>query len=163
MKEIKIVIPDGYEIDTKKSTPTNIVFKKISSELPPYWIDYCFRAQRNGYYISDDCTICSINDTNSKNIYSDRNLLNTKEDAEAHLALMQLHQLRDCYRKGWKQSEDDLGFAIDYYSDSKRVRIYKSYCYRFLTFQSVEIAEEFSENFISLIEKAKDLLDYNYE
>ena len=30
-KEVKIAIPEGYEIDTEKSTFTNIVFKKIES------------------------------------------------------------------------------------------------------------------------------------
>ena len=30
-KEVKIAIPEGYEIDTKKSTFTNIVFKKVKS------------------------------------------------------------------------------------------------------------------------------------
>ena len=30
-KEVKIAIPEGYEIDTEKSTFTNIVFKKVKS------------------------------------------------------------------------------------------------------------------------------------
>ena len=52
-KEVKIAIPEGYEIDTEKSTFTNIVFKKCSS-----WFERlkqkCHNAYVAGYMISGE-------------------------------------------------------------------------------------------------------------
>ena len=39
-KELKIEVPQGYEIDRQKSTFEKIVFKKIP-ENPKTWEDYC--------------------------------------------------------------------------------------------------------------------------
>lgn len=33
-KELKIEIPNGYEIDRKKSTFENIIFRKVERNLP---------------------------------------------------------------------------------------------------------------------------------
>lgn len=53
IKEVKIAIPEGYEIDTEKSTFTNIVFKKCSS-----WFERlkqkCHNAYVKGYMISGE-------------------------------------------------------------------------------------------------------------
>lgn len=52
-KEVKIAIPEGYEIDTEKSTFTNIVFKKCTS-----WLERlkqrCYNAYVAGYTISGE-------------------------------------------------------------------------------------------------------------
>lgn len=51
-KEVKISIPEGYEIDTEKSTFTNIVFKKCTS-----WFERlrqrCEDTYISGYMISE--------------------------------------------------------------------------------------------------------------
>ena len=39
-KELKIEVPQGYEIDRQKSTFEKIIFKKIT-EKPKTWEDYC--------------------------------------------------------------------------------------------------------------------------
>lgn len=77
-----------------------------------------------------------------------------------YIALIQLHQLRDCYRRGWvSKSEaydakwciclvrDDELEICDYYTES-----------RFLSFPTKELAEEFLNNFRDLIEQAGDLI-----
>ena len=50
-KEVKIAIPEGYEIDTEKSTFTNIVFKKCTS-----WLESikqrCHDVYVSGYILS---------------------------------------------------------------------------------------------------------------
>ena len=38
-KELKIQVPEGYEIDKEKSTFEKIVFKKVEKELPKSWED----------------------------------------------------------------------------------------------------------------------------
>lgn len=52
-KEVKIAIPEGYEIDTEKSTFTNIVFKKCNS-----WLESlkqkCHNAYVKGYMMSGE-------------------------------------------------------------------------------------------------------------
>ena len=42
MKELKIEVPQGYEIDKEKSTFEKIVFKKIKVELPKTWDEFKF-------------------------------------------------------------------------------------------------------------------------
>nr|DAU65294.1 MAG TPA: hypothetical protein [Caudoviricetes sp.] len=38
-KELKIEVPQGYEIDKENSTFEKIVFKKVEKELPKSWED----------------------------------------------------------------------------------------------------------------------------
>ena len=89
----------------------------------------------------------------------DRNTLPSKQVAEAHLALMQLHQLRDCYRQGW---EPNWRNTSSKHCIRKQGNSYIIVCcgisVTFLSFQSREIAYEFLTNFRDLIEKAGDLI-----
>ena len=73
---------------------------------------------------------------------------------------MQLHQLRDCYRQGWKPDRES-----NYYDkyvivgNSDKYRVFEgNWTSRFLTFQDRERAEEFLTNFRELIEQAGDLI-----
>ena len=47
-KELKIEVPDGYEIDRKNSTFERIIFKKVDN-LPQRWEDL---KTINGFYIA---------------------------------------------------------------------------------------------------------------
>ena len=81
--------------------------------------------------------------------------------AEQHLALMQLHQLRDCYRQGW--IPDFSNSYIYKYCIHKvnkdGIKIFEHSTYNgFLSFQTKELAEEFLNNFRDLIVKAGDLI-----
>ena len=89
------------------------------------------------------------------------NILPSKDAAEAHLALMQLHQLRDYYRQGWVPDWNSINenkYSI--ISDEMKVYIIQNVLLApcFLAFQSKEIAEEFLNNFRDLIEQAGDLI-----
>lgn len=91
----------------------------------------------------------------------DRNLLPSKEAVEQHLALMQLHQLRDCYRQGW--IPDFSNSYIYKYCIHKigkdGIKIFEHSTYNcFLSFQTEELAKEFLNNFRDLIVKAGDLI-----
>ena len=48
----------------------------------------------------------------NRDIYEDKNMFQSQKAAKQHLALMQLHQLRDCYRQGWIPSEYKVLFGI---------------------------------------------------
>ena len=89
----------------------------------------------------------------------DRNILPNEKAAEQHLALMQLHQLRDCYRQGWDPSYlyDEQKYNI--INDVGLIEIRCSNIrVSFLSFQTREIAEQFLKNFKELIIQAGDLI-----
>ena len=134
-------------------------------ELPKTWEEFCsqFNMQYGEYYIYIDSSIKENSDDYRNSIF-DKNMLPSKKAAEQHLALMQLHQLRDCYRQGWKP---DWSTCTNKYCICKRytrdgisqISIESLNNHQtFLSFQSKSIAEEFIENFRSLIEEAGDLI-----
>lgn len=152
-KEMKIQVPEGYEIDIEKSTFEKIVFKKIA-DLPKSWEDLI---KIDGYYVSSqsDIKYCYENCADSIN----RNVFPTKEEAEACLALAQLCQLRDRYNGGWKPDWNNVNekYIIYFHAD----KIISGDTYRaqsVLYFKTEELRNKFLENFRGLIETAKPLL-----
>lgn len=129
-------------------------------ELPKTWEEFCSQFKIHGeYYIYIDSSIKENSDDYRNSIF-DRNMLPSKKAAEAHLALMQLHQLRDCYRQGWKPNwlDDDNKYCIVYNSAyNYSISINKS-TRVFLSFQSREIAQLFLDTFRNLIKEAGDLI-----
>ena len=92
--------------------------------------------------------------------HDDKNILPSKKAAEAHLALMQLHQLRDCYRQGWLpdwKNNFQEKYCIEFSDYQYKIFKYFVSC-RFLSFQSKEIVEKFLNNFQELIKLAGDLI-----
>ena len=105
-----------------------IIFEDIKPQLPKTWEEFC---EKNEVKINV---------------------------SGKHLALMQLHQLRDCYRQGWEPTDDKVSFGIVRKVNGQLYIDRFMYSSRFLTFQSKEIAEEFLTNFRELIEQAGDLI-----
>ena len=114
--------------------------------------------KKSEYYLNPSSCILKLRD-DKREVFSDRNVLPTRQAAEAHLALMQLHQLRDCYRQGWMPNLTipKSNFAIFYMKGKYSIEEFM-YSSEFLSFQSKEIAQEFLTNFRELIEKAGDLI-----
>ena len=92
-KELKINIPEGYEIDKKNSTFERIVFKKKST-YPKSWKEFCENIEitNKEYFIGWDSQVMTSGIKN-KDYDKDRNLCKTEEEADAFLALMQLKRL----------------------------------------------------------------------
>ena len=154
---IEIEVPDGKKAVWKDG---KVVFEDIKPQLPRTWEEFCenYKASKGEAYINtcSDIVKLLINGDKRAKI-EDRNILPSEQAAEAHLAYMQLHQLRDCYRQGWKPKLQDCNFTIVYNIEWKLVvGAYQSS--RFLSFQSKEIADEFLTNFRELIEQAGDLI-----
>lgn len=155
---IKIEVPDGKKAVWKDG---KVIFEDIKPKLPETWEEFCYdyKIQEEECYINTDAEIKKAVSSRNRLIYGDSNVLPNKQAAEAHLALIKLHQLRDCYRQGWKP---------DYLGESRKWYITKYYnrpvvsttCNfsEFLSFQSKEIAKEFLNNFRDLIEQAGDLI-----
>lgn len=162
MKEMKITPPEGYMIDEERSTIYNIVFKK-KDKLPATWEEFCEQNpfKQEEFFVSAFSQIRPSIRTGSERVLNkDENLLSTKEDAKAHLALIQLHRLRDVYRQGWVPNYKEVltvKYAIKFVNNALFI-IQTNTVNNFLTFQSKEIAEQFLENFEDLILEAKELI-----
>lgn len=136
--------------------------QELKDGLPKTWEEYATsNKDKLLYYINGDSE-CKTGGL-LPNKYC-KNSLNTKKDAEAHLALMQLHVLRDAYRdyyqKGWQPDYYDIyqnKYAIFYKENSSEIDTLQCTS-RFLSFPTKELANQFLENFKDLIEKAKDLI-----
>lgn len=144
--------------DLALSAFTEEELKKV--ELPKTWEEFCSQFKIHGeYYIYIDSSIKENSDDYRNSIF-DRNMLPSKKAAEQHLALMQLYQLRDCYRQGWEPNwlDDENKYCIVYNSVyNYSISINKS-TRVFLSFQSREVAQLFLDNFRNLIEEAGDLI-----
>lgn len=158
---IEIEIPDGKKAVWKDG---KVVFEDIKPQLPKTWEEFCKSKPKIGdYYINDNSKIRHIKP--NADVVPDRipnedaNLLPCKEAAEQHLALMQLHQLRDCYRQGWipDYTDDSQKWCIKKYANYFSIDWNISYSV-FLNFQTREITEQFLNNFKDLIEQAGDLI-----
>ena len=157
---IEIEVPDG-----KVAVWENGTLKLIDGEptMPKTWEEFCevHPLQPTDTIINSNCSLCPcclrIGELRREN--EDRNYLPTREAAEAHLALMQLHQLRDYYRQGWKPDWFQIEAEYSIIQVGYELTINPSVNFNsFLSFQTEEIAEEFLNNFRDLIEQAGDLI-----
>ena len=155
---IEIEVPDGKKAVWKDN---KVIFEDIKPQLPKTWDEFCEqnKIEKNECYL-DACSCIAKAFIRERCKDSDRNILPNKQAAEAHLALMQLHQLRDCYRQGWKPDYKDIYCSKYSIVLNKGIPYVDSFtCTNiFLSFQSREIAKEFLNNFRELIEQAGDLI-----
>ena len=152
-KELKIEVPQGYEIDKEKSTFEKIVFKKVEdpfSKLPKTWEEYCKHTKGCTSYYGDP----TDDDTHVTKFSKFYNEFSTEERARQFIALGKLLQLRDYWVGGW---EPDLPitpvFAVKNNKVINLIRITIP-----LTFPTKEMAEEFKDCFEDLIKEAHPLV-----
>ena len=135
--------------------------EELKDNFPTTWEEFC----KNNKTKEDECFINSqsafryANGGFDRSIDSDKNILPSKKSAEAHLALMQLEQLRDCYRDGWVPdwNDESIKYVIKNDCDELEKDVYTDVSF-FLTFQTEELRDQFFDNFKELIEIAKDLI-----
>ena len=155
---IEIEVPDGKMAVWKDN---KVIFEDIKPQLPKTWVEFCNQNKiRKG-----ECSIDIYGNTIEhgegvdRSCIYDKNTLQSKQTALAHLALMQLHQLRDCYRQGWEPDwKNDYNKYIIVKNRDKYVVFGGNWTNQFLSFQDRERAEEFLTNFRELIEQAGDLI-----
>lgn len=164
-KELKIVAPDGYEIDRENSTLERIIFKKKPIALPKSWEEFCaFNPIKIGEsFIAKNSRISCDVSVGRRFASLDRNLLPDPDAAQQHLALMQLHQLRDCYRQGWKPewsstcADRQVKYCIMLCDGKIDIATTRDTTF-FLAFQDMTTRDLFLANFKDLIEQAGDLI-----
>lgn len=121
--------------------------KELKNYLPKTWEEW--KENNKATYYVPSCL--------------ENKLVNGK-DVEAHIALIQLHVLRDAYRdsyeKGWKPDVNNINqVKCNIAFTNNGFEIYDTYTItRFLSFPTEELAEEFLKNFKGLIEQAKDFI-----
>ena len=127
----------------------------IGDRLPKTWDEYCAKHGEVGDKIKASLNTAYM--TINKHIFSDY------KQAQAHIALMKLHLLRDEYRQGWKPDWSDncykYGVKWNIIPRKKELMVtWRYYDPLFLSFPTEEIACEFLTNFLDLIKEAGDLI-----
>ena len=124
----------------------------IGDRLPKTWDEYCIKHGEDGDKIKASLNTAYM--TINKHIFSDY------KQAQAHIAKMKLHLLRDDYRIGWVPewgNIDEFKFSIEMVGNEFTVENY-GITRHFLAFQDKKRANEFLTNFRELIEEAGDLI-----
>ena len=124
----------------------------IGDRLPKTWDEYCAKQGEVGDKIKASLDIAYM--TINKHIFSDY------KQAQAHIALMKLHLLRDEYRQGWKpdwRNVYESKFVIEMVANELSINNYGITRYS-LSFQDEKRADKFLTNFRDLIEEAGDLI-----
>lgn len=153
-RKLKINIPEGYEIDKKKSTFEEIVFKKIEdplAKLPKTWKEYCNCTKRDTSYYSDH----SENYIHPSNFIGLYNEFSTEERVKQYVALGKLLQLRDYWVKGYSE------FRYAVYGDrldGTAICDWRDNINHPLTFPTREMAQKFVECFKDLMKEAHPLI-----
>lgn len=163
MEEVKIKIPDGFELvqigegrweQRKKKTP------------PKTWEEFCksHPIKDDEYFLApgtDDGiqAIGTLPDFPRSREVQYKDILPNKETAEAFLALMQLLQLRNCYNGIWEPdwTDGEIKYTImNGLNNLEKAR--NADISHVLAFKSEELRDQFLENFRDLIEIAKPLI-----
>ena len=133
------------------------------SALPNSWEEFCnmypIKKDKKEWFIDADSTP-RYEYKGKRYINECKNILPSKQAAEQHLAYMQLHQLRDCYRQGWKPDWNNNcqeKYCIEFSNYQYKIFKYFVSC-RFLSFQSEDVAKKFLMCFKNLIKQAEDLI-----
>ena len=156
--ELKIDIPEGYEIDKEKSNFEKIIFKEKCT-YPKSWEEFCInnKTKDKEYFISSGSKVFNTCHVQDRDYDEDRNVCKTKEEAEAFLALIQLKRL-------WHEYVDNYsGKVVDYYFIDcvsningcefivlPSCSVISKYLFKF---PSRELAQEFLHNFKDLFIK----------
>ena len=147
-KELKIEVPQGYEIDRQKSTFKKIIFKKIP-ENPKTWEEYCSLMKGKTMYYTNcnTITVSGFSDAHDKFV--------NKKRAEQFIALGMLLQLRDYWVKRSKFKD-----AIGIFTLSNGLIVTNNCDINdcALTFPTQEMADKFITCFMDLIKKASPLV-----
>ena len=118
-----------------------------TSALPNTWEEFCnmYPVKDDEWYISASSNIIRMSQGKRYTFYN-CNILPSLQSAKAHLALMQLHQLRDCYRQGWVPDWSDgrkYKSCIIFSEGNYNIDNYCLYI-RFLSFQSKKNSRKIS-------------------
>ena len=124
----------------------------IGGRLPKTWDEYCAKYGEVGDKIKASLNTAYM--TINRYVFSDC------KQAQAHIAKMKLHLLRDEYRNGWlpEWKEDGEPKFVILNVENELEVVERRETAGFLAFQDGERANEFLTNFLDLIKEAGDLI-----
>ena len=157
-KELKINIPEGYEIDKEKSTFEKIVFKKKENSKPRSWEEYLELNLNTGF---DGCGIDynRSGGVERTGLHHRGKAIVPNNLAVPFIAMMQLMSLRQVWIDDWKSVWDGKtnNYCISIYDNEYNVDQFAR-AHQALSFPTREMAVDFMNCFKDLLEKAKSLL-----
>ena len=171
-RNIKLTLDKAIEWFKKGGELKEIALQAFTeielNPLPRNWEEFCEKYPIQDHeafinYANGNITVCKECAGSGLGIWmrkpeKDRCKCVSQKSAESHLAMIQLEQLRDCWRQGWKPIWDiSHKWCIRLDGNGLAIGIVTTVS-RFLTFPTKEMAEEFLECFRDLIEKAGDLI-----
>ena len=163
-RNIKLTLDKAKEWYKKEGELREIALQAFTEEeltkvnLPKTWEEFCknYPIEKDEFFINSLSELSESTYTRNRCSKEDKNVCSSQKSAEAHLAMIQLEQLRDCWRQGWKPTPNQSVYAIKF--AIRGLDVYE-YCSReFLSFKDRKTAIEFLKCFRDLIEKAGDLI-----
>lgn len=169
LEEIKDVEQHSISVNLNDSMLSlNISIKK--DDLPSTWEEW-FETLEDGTNLTYFDSAAEIKQCGKNTILVDTEFYKscslTKESTEAHLAMIQLENLKNAYndsvgdnykRSYFATTDIECIYAIENIMGVLMVSKRDKTCNRFLSFKTKELAEKFLENFRPLIETAKKLI-----
>ena len=154
-KELKITIPEGYEIDKDNSTFEKIVFKKKNTK-PRSWKEYLeLNTGFDGAGIDWNC-----GGVQTTGLHHRGKAIVPTHLAQPFIAMMQLMSLRQAWIGDWKPNwtcGHSDNYCIIGAGDRFEMCIFRQ-CGRALSFPTKEMTEDFMNTFKDLLEIAKPLI-----
>ena len=130
------------------------IFKLKFVEHSQTWGEFCEKHHSTIGYKFDDDTL-KVVETQDPTYHTDQL---TEEDAQAFMAMGMLMKLRREWVGDWKWWEDanEVFYVVSYNRYTEKIEInIAHFLGQFLTFPTIEMANEFFDKFYSLIEKCK--------
>ena len=155
MKELRVEVPEGYEIDKENSTFECIKFKPKGIKT---WDDLCKAGdvsdeiRLSGYCLDEDSNICMAHRLRVNN--RNRNVFLTEKEAKSARAAAMISQLMPYYGGAITDEEwscsDTTKYAI---ARHKGTIIYDNtiFCYHFLAFHTEKQRDSFLKNNYGLV------------
>ena len=132
--------------------------EKELNPLPRTWEEFCknYPVQNGESWLGAQDNIYTATLNGSDREY--KNWISSKKSAEAHLAMIQLEQLKNCWWNGWEPDWDAYEKHVIKYRGDDLTVLTAIHIHAFLVFPTNEMAKEFLDCFRDLIEKAGDLI-----
>lgn len=121
MKEMKIIPPEGYEIDKEQSSFEKIVFKKVEEKLTYEKIADKLFTNEDHYYIDEDGNIIK-----SHIGWQCPNVAPTEHQLQRLLALNKLINVAHYLNDGWEPDWEDVNehkYFLYYNHENKKIAI----------------------------------------
>ena len=152
MKELKIEVPKGYEIDKENSTFECIKFKEKEADIKT-WDDLCEvsaiseETRLSGYCIGEDSNIWMAH--RLRVVDNNRNVFLTEKEAKSARAAAMISQLMPYYGgaityEEWEDESKDK-YVLDRVKNKvNKGTLYGAYC--LLAFHTRDLRDEFLKN-----------------